>query len=880
MEHLPRRIGQEKSIFPAIPYLCQDRYDGGTFLDYPRRLGLPNFEDTRQFCGRATLSRANQILLAAMPIAELEPFLQNWLFFGLLKEVLGDLYRHEDFVTAVLDCEIEKTIVTTANLLSRLEAWEANIKTETEQHGRSLMEVYQHVARCLNLTQVCLNANPAFDNDLKFHLASVAETVGYAASKACNVAWTDDPRRSLIPIDWSGTVSDHFRRSLLLERSTCCPSQMEMLSTEFKSPQVLAFIASCFHDDFAHTYHSSCDEHGCQAGDLMIPGQVTRRQVTRHVSDSCGCGFLHIDEKDLVDCLEKGCLPLLKLKEDNNLGEMSIEIVSSTNAMSYVALSHVWADGLGNYTATALPRCQLSRLKGLIDNLNLEYLKTLPPSDRPENAPEMLLWCDTLCCPVVSPEGKKLALRQMYRTYDEASLVLVLDRGLVSKRVGGMSVDEACLRIATSRWMTRLWTLQEGALPARTNKLWFQFTSRAVSYRALYYHLVEVSETDIQRRGVVDRLKGRFYALNTLLDVQSRDALMGAVIDGLKYRSVTVPSDEPLIIATLLGLDLKKMLESELKEERMKIFWVIMGTSPSGINKYILFHMGPKIQQRGLRWALQSLLSVDRHFAMRSNIERKDRGILALDGTPDGNARGLVVEFAGFRISIAKPANGLPEHIAGFNSKPRNHNDRHHLLMKDCQGRWYVLRHRLLEHVDRRPAGLEEMCAVISDLSSPWVLYDGSTSPIPEDTKAYHGLLVEAARNDEEQLQTNELQCVDIKSHVAFGHVPTEMNHICQGAYHLTQELLSSAAGRYFEDLGTRSIDVGDPVYQEALKSLEVELERLSRSPFAMEALAASGNSADQGGFARIADYIEKFYLGAYMQIEEYVPGDRKWCVE
>ena len=443
MEHLPKRTGQEKSIFPAIPYLCGDKYDEGPFLDYPHRSGMCNIEIDGSLPKTPTLSRASRHSLTAVPPAELIPFLQDWFFFGLLHEVLGDLYRHEDFVTTYLDGVIEKTIVTTANLLPRLEEW--GLKA-TQDEG-SLTAVYEDIAECLNLTHACLRVEyPAFDNDLKFHLASVAEILGYAASKTCSVAWTDNPRRSLTPIDWRATISEDFRKSVLLTRSNCCPSQMQMLIQDFGSLQALSFVAGCFNEDITQSQHTSCDEHKCQAGDSVRSGQLTR-----HVSQSCGCEFLSVDEEKLADCLRKGSLPLLRLIEEINPEHISIEVVASSDSTSYVALSHVWADGLGNPKANTLPRCQLLKLKKFIDNLNPEYLDTPIASEYPEDKPEMPLWCDTLCCPVVSKEAHDMALREMYRTYDKASVVLVSDRSLISPRAGGMSPDEACLRIATSR---------------------------------------------------------------------------------------------------------------------------------------------------------------------------------------------------------------------------------------------------------------------------------------------------------------------------------------------------------------------------------------------------------------------------------------------
>ena len=861
MEHLPKRAGQTKSLFPEIPYLCQDKYDGGPFLDYPHRSGLPDLKIEWTLRINPSLSIDKERFLTAVPRAELEPFLQNWLFFGLLNEVLGDLYRHEDFVTTLLDGEIEKTIVTTADLLSRLEEWEANITRDKV----SLMAVYEHIAKCLTLAHACLKiAYPAFNNDLKFHLASVAETLGYAASKACDVAWSDSPRRSLMPVSWGDATSEDFRKSLLLERSNCCPSQMQMLFQHFISLQALSFVAICFHEDGVKWDHASCDGSICRAGDLVSSGQVTR-----HVSDSCRCEFLSVDEDLLADCLKKGRLPLLRIKEGTNLERMSIEVVASTDSTSYVALSHVWADGLGNPSATALPRCQLSRLKGLINNLDPVAL------DRPEDAPEMLLWCDTLCCPVVSKEAHSMALKQMYRTYDEATIVLVLDRSLISHRAGGMRVDEACLRIAASRWMTRLWTLQEGALPAKKQRLWFQFTKTALPSQTLYDHLYKVMKTDIQRRGVVDSVMGRFHTFMTLfLDQNSEDqgAQMKDIMQGLVYRSVTVPSDEPLIIATLLALDLSQILASD-PAERMNTLWRIIGTSPSGIDKHILFHMGPKLHERGLRWAPQSLLFVDSHFAILKPDKHENRGFLATNC----NAMGLVVELAGFRISFAKPAKGLPKHLAGFDSKPRNHDDRHRLLLRDFQGRWYILNHRLCT-VDHVPA-LEEIYAIISELSSPWILYRGSSSSVPENTKGYHGLLVDEGK--EQQSQSSEVTCVEIKSQVDFCRIPRETNEVCQAAYYLAQELAASAAARHLEDvLDTAPMNLDDPVYQDAFQGVCLESKRLSRSLFATEALAASGNSADERGISRMEDYLMHMYRGLYIQIEEYAPGNGKWCVD
>lgn len=122
---------------------------------------------------------------------------------------------------------------------------------------------------------------------------------------------------------------------------------------------------------------------------------------------------------------------------------------------------------------------------------------------------------------------------------------------------------------------------------------------------------------------------------------------------------------------------------------------------------------------------------------------------------------------------------------------------------------------------------------------------------------------------------------MELKSQVGFRHIPTEINQVVQAAYCLAQELTSSAAARRLEDLlGTTLADLEDPVYQEAFQSVRLETQRLSRSRFAMEALAASGNSADERAFTMISEYMERIYRGIYLQIEEYVPSNTKWCVD
>ena len=859
MEHLPRPKSQERTVFDSIPYLCKDRYDGGSFLEYPQRLCLPRLEIAGFHPGQ--LSVANQHFLRAMPPAELESFCQSWLFFGLLREFLGDLYRYDDFVTTISEGYDAKIVVTTAKLIPRLEQWETRIKQE-DIHERG--SGYGHLANCLCLCfAVLIIKYPVFDNLLKFHLLSVAETLGYAANKAFGVAWTEDAFRSLVPRVWGDAIDEDFRGALLLGWSNCCPSQMQVLADKFSSPQALGFVASCFREDDTGLRHDSCDKANCRAADMM-----SFRRLPRHVNNHCACELLFVNEDLLAQCLSKGCLPLIRIVEDKDLNTISIDVVASTDSTAYVALSHVWADGLGNPGANALPRCQLSKLKNLINNLD----KNAFSGKFSSYGSKILLWCDTLCCPATYEESKNLALGQMYRTYDDASIVLVIDNGLMSHTVSDMDLYEASLRVALSRWVRRLWTLQEGALPASKHRLWFQFKDAAMQSRTLYAHLKKAFETNIQWRGVAISLMGRFHSYTSLFSQipgYGRPQLE-TIMSGLQYRSVTVPSDEPILIATLLGLDLKEILETS-QFQRMNKLWHLIASSPHGVPKDILFHVGPKLQEPGLKWAPPSLLFQDNNLAFPIPGDARDRGFLGAT-----NQKGLLVELAGLRINIARSAKGLPPHLTRLDQLPQN--ERNTLLMTDRQGLWYVVCRRLPAAFDSFLT-TEDLCAIVPKLSKPWILYHESRVPRLNGLEAHHDLLVEAEQGQE--LQDSGATSVEMKLHVNFSRLTAPNEPLAQAAHSLLQQVASSAAARHLAEFETRnSIDLNDPVYKEALDAVDLELEQASRSQAAMEALAAGGNSVDEEGFNRFNAYLVRIFRGVYLQIEEYAPRTEKWCVD
>ena len=201
-----------------------------------------------------------------------------------------------------------------------------------------------------------------------------------------------------------------------------------------------------------NTDHSRCDPDECK--NLQISNST---YAPSHTTRGCKCDFVGPALEQIVRCLEHGTFPVLSIKEDPSR-ELLVEVLPYEEGMAYTALSHVWVDGLGNPAAIKLPRCQLLRLKGLLD-----HLRGYPawPDEQAVEERELFLWCDSLCCSVIDPDSlisvdeqerrKALALSKLREVYGLAAYVLVLDRTLEHYCFAEIGTLEAAMRLFTSK---------------------------------------------------------------------------------------------------------------------------------------------------------------------------------------------------------------------------------------------------------------------------------------------------------------------------------------------------------------------------------------------------------------------------------------------
>ena len=620
-----------------VPYIGKARYDGGPFLSYPARLlgkssiaSLPDDDPDFEWRGLDdVLAEEDQL-----------PFLQTWLLFGLVCEFLQSFdiagTAAENTVNLVYSISVEEhadgKFVTTRSLFADTlyQAW-SNYKEHAtpEQH----VTTFSHLFRCLRVVRPRLY-RPSSDPVVR-SLRSVADYLGFelnAELKACNPP-VQQPLDNFV----KGYIDDSDPICESMMSHGWCPSEILKLSMGYhNSFQTLHFLSHMDRSCSPDRSHSRCSKRRCMAYQIQ-----PETYVVGHWAETCNetCQVVEVKNEQTVPILEKGSYPLIRLELDAE-GGLSVNVVEWSKEEQYIAISHVWADGLGNPHATALLACQLRRLFQLLRGF-------LPTSDRSEQESQTapLMWLDTLCCPVRPEEAKILSIQKMADVYRNASHVLVLDRTLQQHNIRELEAIEAMARIYTSAWMSRLWTLQEGALTFSLN---FQFADTFINLKLLLNLFFSQMCTSLGPLGLMhdllaeSRRLAQFFQLGFSNSIRHK---LGLFDETLRYRSASVLADEPVCLSTLLVLSIDQNFSTMDREERMKSVWRKIGEEEGGVPSQIIFLEGTKMRQPGWRWAFLSFMSDEeppfRYFRYHQWL-KSARGVLSPDG--------LQVRYRGFKL--------------------------------------------------------------------------------------------------------------------------------------------------------------------------------------------------------------------------------------
>lgn len=688
MDHLP--LPSNPTIGHLdIPFLCTEEYDGGVWEDYPERNGwqLTTFHET------LVVKRHG----ASVSDQEFGGFLQTWLYIGLLSATVGGplvigLFRSERgsaavplFSSAVLGVffpQWTEVIIQYARCMDQatLLGWHA------ERHPRlSKAKKWLYVIQVTHkeLAPICMS------------IAALGEYLFRALEDIICGRGLQGP--GILNFRTLGADFCDILIQKMLENGWCV-SKIAGFDVGFgdnssaMSVGRLWFVANMV-PPLSDKDHNGCTRTTCNH--MLIEEQSYE---VLHQSDSCSCLFVGPPPEDTIRILEDDKLPLVSITDNSQTvtSAMTVSMQSYKLGIEFVAISHVWSDGHGNPFENSLPCCFLKYLSDLVNKL-----------PKTSSHIQMPFWLDTICVPRTPKSAKKLALLKLKDPYVSAAHVLVLDSYLTTLDSRTMGSWEIVAHVQASGWMHRLWTLQEGRL---NSSLRIQFADRAVDistvldqWHAGYRYIPSIASHSVEM-DIMDHWSASRFGNPQLA---SRLKEIRYIRQTLSFRKTSRKEDEALCLASILDLDLSKILATT-EDKRMLQFWKLVHQVSSGLAFSQATH---KLCEPGYRWAPVSFMG-DTNVAWAG----PDHLNIKLDAS--SSSSGLLVKLWSFRFVPLE--RDLP---ALFSSKDRILNrlttsttsraDEGEFYLYDQHGEWYRCEPRQDWHENAAPVDLSEDVAIL-----------------------------------------------------------------------------------------------------------------------------------------------------------------------
>jgi hypothetical protein len=563
MDHLPSVSDPLPPLH--VPFVAEEEIDYGSFLEYP---------ESRDILKESLRAHKWTNMKNAAPL------LQTWLFFGLIHAFLDTEIRIEDFVCAD---EAGRRRVTTRILPNLLEDWYHRCLQLPEQ------DVSAYHERKLALLICAYDHNILFSGETDKTLTTVSFSVAILIQTLADASIILDnhPSKKLPVVDnrlaWTVRGFRHlefpFLRQRFLDRGWCL-NEFTRLQAKDLPCNTLYYLSNMKHSALSPTEsHENCKMDYCRFQE--IPEE---QYQTLHVDESCSCHNIDVPMRQVKRIIQQGGIPLLAYSLDPSEPIGHLEVTESNPSLSYVAISHVWADGRGNKEGNALPECQLRYIQELVQSVTRREFSQLNPNEsstaEPSSGMPAFFWIDTLCIPVDKKDQdlRRKAILRIKDTYSDASYVLVLDSSLERLQICP-SIEECLARIYRSSWMRRCWTLQELSVAkscfVRFSNGFFDLSSnsslvlegnwpsallKTFAYDSTHYYLARQFQDVSNLRYMIDPHGS-----------DSRKAERFArAWNSLSFRATSREGDRFIILALQLNLDLATVLNATDVESKIR----------------------------------------------------------------------------------------------------------------------------------------------------------------------------------------------------------------------------------------------------------------------------------------------------------------------
>lgn len=435
------------------------------FYDFPGRCGWEVRED---FTYGASKTPGKQ---KTLPF-----FIQSWLFFGLIFTVVQIDKKPVLSFEALLNGEVLST-KDLHQAINRWTEWEAN-------HQEGLRFRLIQVGWVLDLARHFIQKNFAYDyasdtdgdgvddDDIEslngdqsscpqvsdksmLVLMCLGETLSAAKARIVEknqvdtTGWHGDDN-----VGW-GPPRYVFEQ---MRKQGWCPRAVAILRGQVSSNATMLVAAYQAYQKSPRMnqehIETGCTRQECKVKSIDERGNYQNRH-TENCKGKKRCKPCGPQEDEVIEVLRNGGIPLLEICD--NKKEKEFKVIpfhpKGDSPIKFVAISHVWSDGWGNEEENKLNICQVDFI--------LRQIK------RVTGRPDVPFWMDTLVVPVAKhrAEYRKKAIRQIFDVFNSSRYTIILDNGLSGMDRGGPDKPaEAAMKIFSSMWMRRLWTLQEAYL--------------------------------------------------------------------------------------------------------------------------------------------------------------------------------------------------------------------------------------------------------------------------------------------------------------------------------------------------------------------------------------------------------------------------------
>lgn len=345
--------------------------------------------------------------------------LECWLFFGVLHEIFTADFKHEDFIRR--DGEDQRPYITTRCLHQYVDSALRRGKT---RFFSTVDQVVRKAFAQLSKKKVCECMRPEMLFIILVLNATFVLAYGQASKKKMNIHAVPHVRSALAWAD-----------SQLLSKGWC-PSEVYRFLERYTMHHWLN-LAYALQIERPQVKNQQQKHTNCSIGECAENYINNATYETKHVEPGCNCAHLSPNIDQVKNILKKGGIPLIRISSSKTSSRLNLEVVRLSPGRRYIAISHVWSDGLGNEGGNSLPQCQLRMLKSKAKeammvspaylsktDVDFPIIATLEVSYHWAGHVGQLIddsitiWMDTLCVPR-EREIRNIVIRGMKRAYEK-----------------------------------------------------------------------------------------------------------------------------------------------------------------------------------------------------------------------------------------------------------------------------------------------------------------------------------------------------------------------------------------------------------------------------------------------------------------------------